>query len=316
MKKLCFVFACFLIISHAYSQVIDTKVETELRKQPADSTKGWKKGFTTNINFSQAQLVNWSLGGDNTMALTSFANFYANYHSPVLSWVNTLDLGYGLQIQEKLEPKRKKTDDRIDFVSKLGRKAINNFYYTGLVNVRTQFDLGYNYPNDSVVVSDFISPIYVIGALGMDYQPNTYFTAFLAAVTGRLTYINSQALANNGVFGVKAGERSLVEIGGYLRISYSKADFKNEWLKNISIKTNLALFSNYLKQPENVDVNWDAQILFSINKVLAVSLNTLLIYDHDVNILVETLSDGTEIKGPRVQFREILGLGITYTINK
>jgi len=101
-----------------------------------------------------------------------------------------------------------KTDDKIDFLSKYGRKAFTNFYYTALVNFKTQFSPGYIYPNDSTKISNFLAPAYMLAAVGLNYQPNSYFNAFLAPFTGKLTIVNDEVLSAAGIW---SGSRQKIE---------------------------------------------------------------------------------------------------------
>ena len=75
------------------------------------------------------------------------------------------------------------------------------------------------------------------------------------------------------------------------------------------------MFSNYIENPENVDINWDLLILMKVNKFITASINTNLIYDDDVNITRDKNGDGiNEINGPRTQFKEIIGIGFSYKL--
>ena len=64
----------------------------------------------------------------------------------------------------------------------------------------------------------------------------------------------------------------------------------------------------YDKQIGNVDVNWDVLINMKINKYLSATLNTTLKYDNDV----KTFNDEGEKHGAKVQFKEVLGIGVAY----
>jgi hypothetical protein len=51
-----------------------------------------------------------------------------------------------------------------------------------------------------------------------------------------------------------------------------------------------------------------------VNDFLSATLSTELIYDDDVMIAVDNNDDGVpERTGPRVQFKEVLGIGLNYT---
>ena len=86
-------------------------------------------------------------------------------------------------------------------------------------------------------------------------------------------------------------------------------------MKNIKLTSSLGMFSNYIENPENVDINWDLLILMKVNKFITASINTNLIYDDDVNITRDKNGDGiNEINGPRTQFKEIIGIGFSYKL--
>ena len=72
--------------------------------------------------------------------------------------------------------------------------------------------------------------------------------------------------------------------------------------------TKLTLFTSYDKNFGNIDVNWDMMIAFKINKFLSTTLTTNLVYDDNI----KTRDDQGNIHGAKVQFREVLGLGLAY----
>ena len=186
----------------------------------------------------------------------------------------------------------------------------DNFYIAGLVDFRTQFTKGYNYPNDSVVISRFMAPGYLIGALGVDYRPSDNFTIFVAPITGKFTFVLDDALADSGEFGVERGEKVFSEFGGYLRM-FAKKDL----MENISIQTNIDLFSNYLNNPENIDINWEVLVSMKVNQYFSATISTHLIYDDDIKIMEDKNDNGiveSGEKGPRLQFKEVLAIGIAY----
>ena len=173
---------------------------------------------------------------------------------------------------------------------------------------------GYNYPNDSVRISNLFAPAYLLGALGMDFKPNGYFSAFIAPLTVKFTFVNDQMLSDAGAFGVTPGEKIRSEFGGYLRVIYSKNDFKNEFLKNVAFTTKIDLFSNYLDKPQNIDVSWESLIAMKVNKYISVNFNTHLLYDDNTKIKVDRDDDGILdlVPGSRIQFKEIFGVGFSY----
>lgn len=297
----------FSISTHA--QVTDA--EKTLKTQSKDTVDGWKTGGIISANLAQTRISNWASGGENSLAIQGLFQLYANYKKDKNAWDNSLDIGYGVLGTGDKSLYYKKTDDKIDFLTKYGRQAHKNFYYAALGNVRTQMAAGYNYPNDSIAISKFLAPAYITTALGIDYKPNTYVSMFLAPITGRITIVNDQILADAGAFGVSPGENIRTEFGGYIRLIYSRKDFENEILKNVAFTSKLDLFSNYLEKPQNIDINWETQISWKINKFMSVNFNTHLIYDDDIKFGVDTNNDGVDDKFvPKLQFKQIFGLGI------
>ena len=84
----------------------------------------------------------------------------------------------------------------------------------------------------------------------------------------------------------------------------------------ITKTTKIDLFSNYASNPQNIDVFWETLIALKVNKYISVNLNTVLLYDDDIKVPVDRNGNGlfesTEEPGPRVQFKEIFGVGFSY----
>jgi hypothetical protein len=318
-RKILLVISSVIICQMAYGQ--PTEGENKLRTTSSDTANGWKKGGIVGLSISQASFKNWAAGGQNSFSLNSLLSVFANYKKGKSTLDNTLDIGYGF-LQQGKNGSPVKTDDKIDFSSKYGRAASKHWYYAALLNFKTQMAPGYNYPNDSVKISDFLAPAYIIGALGMDYRPNDDFTAFIAPVTSRTIIVNNTALADSGSFGVDPatfdnerillthGKKVKSEFGGYFKMAYKHSFFKD---KSVSLLTKLDLFSNYLENPQNIVVNWDFLIDLKVNKFISATIATTLIYDDKIKIAVDKNDDGvTDTYGPRTQFKEILAIGFSY----
>lgn len=290
-----------------------------IKKIASDTaTKPWKIGGTFALTGQQVSLTNWAAGGQNSISGAGLISLRANYHKNKSAWDSNLDLAYGV-IKQGENRSWWKNDDRIQLTSKYGYKAFKNSFYTALLDFKTQFADGYNYPNDSVVISRFLSPGYVLAAIGLDYKPSSDLSVFVAPVTAKITLVYDQTLANAGAFGVqkadvkidstgkviivKKGLNHREEFGGYLKFTYSKSV-----MENVKFSTMLELFSNYLVNPQNIDVNWTTLTTLKVNKYISANISTHLIYDHDIQI-----TDREKKTGPRTQFKEVFGLGFTYS---
>ncbi|RAU82088.1 DUF3078 domain-containing protein [Pontibacter arcticus] len=303
----CLVILCLSVFSESRAQGI-----------PPDSLHNWNISGSGALNFSQVSLSNWAAGGQNSVSVLGTANLYANYKKGTNTWENVLSLTYGTV---KLQGQRvRKSDDRFELNLKYGRNASTDWYYTAQLNLKTQLTPTYTVTRDTLL-SDFFSPAAVLASLGMDYKPTPVLSVFISPFTGKFTIVKRQVLADQGLFGVAPAEKDMLgnpiigtgshirkEFGGYVNIR-----FKKEVLTNVTLQSKLDLFSNYLKNAKNVDMNWENLVGFKVNKFISASLFAHLIYDDDVKIDVDR--DGDNIKdgrGARLQFKETLGIGISY----
>lgn len=294
---------CLLSTAYCFAATIPPPEEN-------DSTKIWSLGGVTSVNFTQMYLKNWSAGGQPSLSATAFINLYANFKRNKTSWDNSFDIAYGLLKSGKTQ--FVKTDDKIDLTSKFGLQAFSTksdssswgsrWYYSSLINFKTQMDKGFNYPDDSTQISGFLAPAYILIALGMDYKPNDAFTLMISPLTGKFTIVRDQNLANIGAFGVEPGKNIRNEFGIYVKLIY-----KRNLMENITFQTKVDLFSNYIDHPENIDINWEVLIIMKVNKYISANISASLIYDDDIDIVQENGKIG-----PATQFKELFGVGLSY----
>ncbi len=274
-------------------------------QEKADTIRLWKFSGLTSINISQVSLTNWAAGGQSSSSGVALFNLNGNYTKDNLSWENSLNMGYGLLKENNKDVV--KTHDKFDLISKFGIKQSEKLYYSVLFNFKTQFAPGYKDPNYTDIISKFLAPAYLTLSPGIDYKPNKYLSFLISPATGKMTIVNDDSLSSIGSFGVDPGEKMRYEIGSFI-----KAELKMDIMKNVSLNTKIDLFSNYLHNPQNIDVNWDLLINMKINDFLSANLITNLIYDDDIKIDVDKNNDGIiEARGPRVQFKEMFGLGLS-----
>ena len=278
-------------------------------QEPADTL--WKYNGVVSLNFSQLALSKyWAAGGENSVSGNGRVTLGANYLSrdSNVSWDNELILGYGL-LQQGDDAVRK-SDDKIDLSSKFGYKAAGNWKYSGLFSFRSQFTEGYANPGDEnrTKISDFLAPGYLNLSFGMDYKPSKTFAILLAPVTGKMTLVMDDELSAEGAFGVTRNENVRAEFGGYIKIVWT-----TDLMKNVKLNTKVDLFSNYLENPQYVDVNFDLLLSMKVNEFISASLITQLIYDYDIKFDIVDASGNVIRTEDRIQLKELFGIGLTYS---
>ena len=290
------------------------------KKDSVKKDTAWDVGGIVNVAFSQVSLTNWAAGGQNSIGLVALVSVHANYKKGKINWLNSVDMGYGFQKQGELP--FQKSIDKIEATTNFGYTSFDHTLAGLLVNFKSQFAAGYLTTNDSVLLSNFMAPGYLTIAAGLTYNPNKNLTVFISPATLKYTFVENHMLADAGDYGVtpavyaangteiQPGKEILVQAGAYFKGNYSATV-----CKGVTLSTNLELFSDYLKNPQDIVVDWTNLIQLKVNKWISVTINTELIYDQ--NILVPIYNDDNNVqvivgKGPRTQFKEVSGLGIAY----
>ncbi len=307
MKKL---IVAALVLTGLFVQAQDKTVadlkknaEITIKKDASDTTeKEWKTGGIANLNIAQGSLSNWAAGGDKfSLALNSNVNMYAFYEKGKHHWDNMLNLNLAYLNTTSLGTR--KNDDRIDLLSKYGYKIAPKWNVGGLFSFRSQMLKGYTYNNDGTktLTSKFMAPAYVLLSPGLEYKPNKNFSAFVSPATARWTIVMDDTLSAHGAYGVDPGKHVKTEFGAFASLIYMK-----EFNKVVSYNGRLDLFSNYLHNPQNVDVYFTNLLAMKLSKSFAITYSLDMIYDDDVKLF------GPQNNAPRLQLKSMLGIGIMY----
>tara|TARA_B100001287_G_scaffold127659_1_gene107626 strand:+ start:9729 stop:10646 length:918 start_codon:yes stop_codon:yes gene_type:complete len=281
--------------------------------QDLDSTRldtlksnNWKLKSLYSLNGAQSSFVNWNAGGRNNISLNASVRASAIFNQEMWNWSSDLSLAFGgikyLDNSDILM--YQKTDDKIDLSSKLGVRISEKFLISLNTGFKTQFADGFTYPNDSIAVSKFMAPGYMNLALGSDYVKGTNFSVFGSPFAAKTTFVMDDSLSQIGSFGVEKGSRIRHEFGAFLKLKWNA-----ELMKNIEMKSKLELFSNYLNNPQNIDVNAELVFVFRVNSLFSATAQWNLIYDDDIQI-----RDINGNVGPRTQFKSVLGIGLSYKL--
>jgi hypothetical protein len=274
----------------------------------------WKDRLEANFIMSQAALSNWVKGGENSLSTSMDITEYANYENKTLNLSSNnffrIKLGF---LKSGSNPVRKNLD-LIETNSKLNHKAFGKFDFSGILLFKTQIAPGYNYNTepDPTKVSKFFNPAILTVGFGLDYKPDKNTSLNFSPLSYKGTYMTDTTL-DVTLYGIPRGKRSMNEAGISLLVTN---EFKP--VKSVVITNRLQLFTNYIDNPQNIDVDWEMIATASLNWFTDVRFNAHLIYDDDTKSPVikddkPVLNpDGTPKKTARVQFKEMLGLSVVF----
>jgi hypothetical protein len=115
----------------------------------------------------------------------------------------------------------------------------------------------------------------------------------IAPATSKLIIIHPHFNEFGSSFGVLQGDSSRYEFGAAVNGYY-----KFNLMTNVSVENILNLYSNYLEDPQNVDLDYAMNIAMKINKVMSTNLSFQTIYDDNA------------FRG--FQVRQVIGIGVNY----
>ena len=276
------------------------------QEKEVDSTKveGWKKSGLTSLIVNQTAFSNWVSGGENSIAATLSVDYNINYYKNGWSWDTKIIGSFG--INKNSDSKYfKKIDDRIEINSLIGKKFIEKFSFSSFLNFKTQFAKGFKYsnPSEDVEIKEettrFLSPAYLQIGVGVYWKENNSLWVNMAPITGRLILASKKFTDNlesgEEYFGVPKGEISRFELGASI-----SAFYKFEVIENIQLEQRINLYSDYLEQAENIDIDYTITAFMKINDYLS------------TNLIIQCLYDENAIK--KVQLREVFGLAINLNL--
>jgi len=267
---------------------------------PDTLTKKWIKGGLFNLNVGQSSLKNWAAGGDEfSMAMNMYANAHAYYKNKKITWDNNLDINVGYINTTSLGTR--KSDDRFDFLSKVGYALGPKLSASGLFDLRTQFFDGYTYGNPDIpsFSSTAFSPGYVLFSPGFDYKPVKGLSIFVSPVSSRWVVVVNPTLSKMGAYGVDSGKHYISQVGAFATVI-----FKSNFTKTITYNARIDLFSNYQHNPQNIDVYMTNLFAAKFSKLFSVTWGLDMIYDDDTQIF------GPKHNAPRMQVKSVIGIGI------
>ena len=278
--------------------------------QSNDIPEKWKNSGNALFLINQSSFSNWTSGGQSSVSGTLKIDYNFNYSDNGWDWDTKVISNFGLN---KISGSDflKKTDDRIEINSVLGKKfnndIIGRWSYSSFFNFQTQFAKGYRLGKDAngnpnrTEKSRFFSPATVQLGVGMYWKKSKDLWVNVAPMTGKLILVNRRFTENlnenQTYFGVKKGGNSRFELGASVRSYY-----KSEIFENVTMENRLSLYSDYLDRPQNIDFDCTFNFIMKVNQYVS------------TNLIFQFVYDDNEIK--RVQVREVLGVGLNIDLSK
>ena len=293
MQKRFFLFiatALFISTHLSAQEVVTVKKDTSY----------WKTSKQFGANFSNAGFSNWTAGGQNATGFNVFFNTKGEYAKDKSTWVNDLQLQYGILDNGTGV---KKSIDRIFFDTKVGRKLSSVWSLVGGLNFQTQFTPGYKYgitSDKDLKISNLFAPAFITEYIGFEWKPKPFFNVVFAPGALRQTIVADDEVREkiNGViqpaYGVPVGKSLQNDVG----IVQVVATFDKDIAKNMNLKLRYQLFVDANKVA-NMDNRLDAKLAAKINKYFSATFDLILLYDDDQSF--------------QVQQARNLGLGFLYT---
>ena len=206
----------------------------------------------------------------------------------------------------KNAPFARKIDDRILIQSIVGKEFTRNLSFSAFFNFTSQIGNGYKYKKDSnnneirELTTKLLSPAYFQLGSGFLWKKDEKIWVNYSPIATRLILVSKKFTSslpdNDSYFGVSQNKSSRYELGANLTF-HSEGTL----LENVNYKQDLKLFSNYIEETSNIDLDYLAQIEIDVNQLLSTQLIFQLIYDDNAI--------------SRLQVREVFGVGVQLNLN-
>lgn len=276
--------------------------------------EGWKGSGNFALLFNQSAFnAEWTGGGTSNLSGNIAITYDINYRKGKVSWDNRFIGDYGLT-KLKDDEFIRKTNDRLEINSIFGYQIDESHWsYSFFTNFRTQFDKGYEFGEDAegkatrTEITRVMSPGYLQVGPGLLWKKSDNLKINIAPATSRFIFVNKRftdvgndpdaiaAFNENPYFGVEANETMRFEFGASIS-AFAKFDI----IENVSMENVLNLYSNYLENPKNIDIDYTMNLVMKVNSYLS------------ANVIFQAIYDDNAVKG--FQIREVLGIGVNFSL--
>lgn len=295
-KFLLIVFYTFCISTLSAQRSIHDLQKANSRKMKKLDSIGWEKTGFFIFNVNQAALSDWSSGGERFLiGINGILNYTLHHQKGKYSKDSYIDVELGA-VEAASFKKFRKTTDRLDITMEMDHSTGNkNIFYGLLFNLNTQILVGHNYAlADHDKISSFLSPGKFLLAPGIDLKiqkPESYFSFFISPSTFRWVTKIDDDFYHEAKFGIDSAQKVNTEFGAYITSHYNlKISKTTRYIGRFD------LFSNYFRNPENIDVLMNNLLTINISNAFAANILLDIVYDDDTK--------------RRTQIQEIFGLGL------
>jgi acetyltransferase-like isoleucine patch superfamily enzyme len=167
-----------------------------------------------------------------------------------------------------------------------------------------------------------MSPGYSFLGAGTSYiTKDQKFNLYISPLTQKSTFVLDQDLANKGTFGVQRAifdeDGNIIEPGENIFLEFGfhvTNTWETEIWNNVLLNHRTSLYTDYLREFGNIDVDWELNIDLQVNKYIVTTIGTHVIYDDNVLFGEEVNAQGVVVNPgeTRVQFKQLLGVGVSY----
>jgi len=316
------IFLCCLVLL----LVTPTLIGQEENELP----EGWTSGAGLGLDFAQLLQINPRQGaGQNRDGFGGAVNYFAKFRQDRLAWDNLANWQFGIQRlgsgviaqgnEEKRIPFQKAIDD-LRFNSKVGYQTseTSNFFYAADMSFLTQLTPTYQgseeYPGNFLtditgqgnLLSKFFNPGTLNLSAGMDWKPNDKFSLYYSPIGAKFIFVPDDFVASLGVHGNPVeGDRdpdtgrftefdnAFSALGQTLRANYASKFLADRG----TFTSSMLLFSNYLENPQNIDVDWTNEFALTIVAGLQAAVTVNVFYDDDVLVQITDWDEPNGVSG-------------------
>lgn len=292
--------------------------------------EGWTSGAGLGLDFAQLLQINPRQGaGQNRVGFGGAANYFAKYRRDRMAWDNLANWQFGIQrlgagvIAQGNEDRRipfQKAIDDLRFNSKVGYQTSesSNFFYAADMSFLTQLTPTYQgsdeYPGNFLtditgqgnLLSKFFNPGTLNLSVGMDWKPNDKFSLYYSPIGAKFIFVPDDFVASLGVHGNPVEGNRDPDTGRFAQFDNNfsalgqtlRANYATKFLaERGTFTSSMLLFSNYLENPQNIDVDWTNELALTIVAGLQAAVTVNVFYDDDVLVQITDWDEPNGVSG-------------------